>query len=52
MAFVLFFFKFIYFKKESMSRGGAQREEERESQAGSTLIAEPDSGLDLMTTTS
>ena len=31
----LFIFKFIYFERERMTRGGAEREGERESQAGS-----------------
>ena len=38
--FLSFFFKFIYLflrERESMSEGGAEREGERESQAGSTL---------------
>ena len=42
---------FIYFERESMSRGGVEREREgeRESQAGSTMAvsAELDSGLEL-----
>ena len=47
-----FFFKFIYFferEREHMSRGGAEREREREreSQAGSSLCAEPHTGLNL-----
>ena len=39
---------FIYFEREG-SRGGAEGEGERESQADSPLRAEPNEGLDLMT---
>ena len=35
---------FILRELESMSRGGAEREGDRESQAGSTLSMEPDTG--------
>ena len=40
---------FIYFEseKERMSRGGEEREGERESQAGSVVTMEPDTELDL-----
>ena len=38
---VVYYFKFIYFERDSThrSRGGAEREGERESRAGSMLIA-------------
>ena len=45
---------FIYFwdrERQSVSRGGAKREEDTESEAGSRLravSAEPDAGLELM----
>ena len=44
-----FFFN-VHFERESMSRGGAEREEDTESEAGSRLWAvstEPDAGLEL-----
>ena len=44
--FANFFFKFIYFERES--RGGAEGEGERESQAGFIPNGEPDAGLDPM----
>ena len=40
----------IYFLRDSMSRGGAEREGDTESEAGSRLRAvstEPDAGLEL-----
>ena len=41
---------FIYLLlRECVSRRGTEREEERESQAGSTLSTEPRYGLDLTT---
>ena len=48
------FLKFIYFERGEGERAcvngeGAEREGERESQAGSILITEPDTGLDLTT---
>ena len=46
------FFLLLYFflrERERESAGRREGQRERESQAGSTLIVEPDVGLDLMT---
>ena len=40
---------FSFFFLETASRGGAEKERERESQAGFTLTVEPYAGLDPMT---
>ena len=51
--FLIFFLMFIYFgdrERQSMNGGGAEREGDTESEAGSRLRAvstEPDAGLDL-----
>ena len=46
----LHFFKvhFIYFERDREQGRDGERQEERESQAGSTLSAEPDAGLDII----
>ena len=46
LVFCLLFFKFIYFERESACGGGAEREEERDSQA--IAGAELNVGLHLM----
>ena len=42
-------FIYVFFERESLSGGGAEREKERESQAGYTLSTEPNTGLDFTT---
>ena len=46
---LIFFNVYFIFEKESTSKGGAETEGERGSEAGSVLTAEePDAGLELM----
>ena len=45
---IVCFLKFIYFERESMSRGGAEREGERIPSRPSIVSTEPDTGLEPM----